>query len=314
VLTKLVQDMLDGDRHSLAKLFTLLETDNDNFLELMSLLHQHTGKAYCIGVTGSPGVGKSTLIDSLLQMIRKQGLKAGVIAVDPSSPFTGGAVLGDRIRMSHHVLDDGVFIRSLASRGAQGGLSRVTGAGVNLLDAYGADIVLVESVGVGQTELDVMNIVDTVVVVMVPEGGDSVQISKAGLIEIADIFVVNKSDRPGAERLAGVIGSEMNLNDETSWWKPSIHLTQANNNQGINHLWQSILDHRRVSEETFNLESRRSKRRILEFSTAVQYFIDSKLRNPDFQDQGFESILSSVEKGDLDPYSAVKKFLSGSNS
>src|SRR5947209_8431491 len=190
--------MLGGDRVALARLMTLVENRAPGLPALMSRLHPHTGGAHVIGVTGPPGAGKSTLTDRITARLRAAGHRVGIVAVDPTSPFSGGAVLGDRIRMQAHFLDPGVFIRSLASRGSHGGVARPTRDVIRLLDAYGMDRVLVETVGVGQTELDVMRLADTTVVVLVPEAGDAVQVMKAGLLEIADLFLVNKADREGA--------------------------------------------------------------------------------------------------------------------
>jgi len=197
-ITKLVEQMLKGENVSLSRIISLLENESSQTAEIMKLVSPHLGKAHSIGITGPPGVGKSTLADKLTALVRKQGLKVGIVAVDPSSPFTGGAVLGDRIRMQQHYLDDGVFIRSMATRGSMGGLPQVAGSVIKVLDAAGKDIILVETVGVGQSEVDIMERTDTVLVVLCPESGDAIQTMKAGLFEIADIFIVNKADNPGA--------------------------------------------------------------------------------------------------------------------
>ncbi|MDP6783417.1 MAG: methylmalonyl Co-A mutase-associated GTPase MeaB, partial [Dehalococcoidia bacterium] len=194
----LVERMLAGGQQPLARLITLVERESTEVPQIMKLIQPHLGKAHIIGITGPPGAGKSTMVDKLTAQIRKRGATVGIVAVDPTSPFSGGAVLGDRIRMQQHYLDEGVFIRSMATRGSHGGLPHTTRGVVKLMDAFGKDFILVETVGVGQTELDIMEAADSVVVVLVPEAGDTIQTLKAGLLEIADIFVVNKADREGA--------------------------------------------------------------------------------------------------------------------
>ena len=302
---QLVRQMLDGDRQALAKLFTLLESDAKQIPSLMKELHPHTGRAYCVGVTGPPGAGKSTLVDGLIQFIRPGGSSVGVLAVDPTSPFSGGAVMGDRIRMKRHFLDRGVFIRSLATRGGHGGLSRAAMAAVRLLDAFGQDIVLVESVGVGQTELDVMNVADTVVVTLVPEMGDAVQALKAGLMEIADIFVVNKADRQGADRVAASVRAELRDRGPYSWWTPPVVMTQAHRGKGVEELHQAISHHRVESERESQLQRRRSERRRLEFTRAVREHIEARVTELQRRGDEFGDLVAQVERGDIDPYSAA---------
>src|SRR4030043_2461898 len=214
---RLLEQMLKGENISLSRVISLIENDSSQVPEIMQFIAPHVGKAHCIGITGPPGGGKSTLVDKLTALMRKQDQKVGIIAVDPTSPFTGGAVLGDRIRMQQHYLDDGVFIRSMATRGTRGGLPKTAPNVMKLLDASGKDIVLVETAGVGQTELDIMETVDATVVVLVPEAGDTIQTMKAGLMEIADIFAVNKADRPGADYLVGELMSMLHQSPKQSW-------------------------------------------------------------------------------------------------
>src|SRR4030042_1689813 len=193
---ELIDKMLTGDVPSLARLISIVERDNAEVPAVMKLVYANPGKAYCVGITGPAGAGKSTIVDKLTAVIRQQGLTVGIICADPSRPFSGGRALGDRIRMQQHYLDEGVFIRSMATRGSQGGLPRNTSYVIKLLSAFGKDFILVETVGVGPTELDIMQNTDTTVVILTPEAGDTIQTMKAGLLEIADIFVVNKADRP----------------------------------------------------------------------------------------------------------------------
>lgn len=243
-ITKLVISMLAGDKKSLAKLISLAENESPSFPEILDMLRPHLGKSHCIGITGPPGSGKSTLVGKLATKIRSQGLSTGIIAVDPSSPISGGAVLGDRVRMQKHYLDNGVFIRSMATRGSHGGLSNAVKATVNLLDAFGKDTIIIETVGVGQTELSITEIADIVVLVLVPEFGDDIQCMKAGIVEIADIIVVNKADREGAERLANELRAAVTSAHRKS--QPSIIITQAIHDIGIEELYQEI-DKRRKS-------------------------------------------------------------------
>ena len=230
--------MFAGTKASLARLISAVERESPDLPEVMEMINPLLGKAYCIGITGPPGGGKSTMVDKLAAVIRSKGLSVGVVAVDPSSPISGGAILGDRIRMQQHYLDDGVFIRSMATRGSHGGLSKAVRATVNLLDAFGLDIVMVETVGVGQTETSIMEIADTIVLVLVPESGDAIQFMKAGLIEVADIIVVNKADHEGAERLVAELKDTLIFNGKQA--KQSIMVTQAVNDIGIEELYQEL--------------------------------------------------------------------------
>ena len=244
MVSQLVEEATAGDRRALARLFTLLERDDDTLAAIVRATHAHAGRAYTVGITGPPGAGKSTLVDGLVRASRDEGLSVGVLAVDPTSPFSGGAVLGDRIRMQQHFLDRGVFIRSLATKGAHGGLSRVAWAAQRLLDACGRDVVYVETVGVGQTELEVMRVADTVVVTLVPEAGDAVQAMKAGLMEIADVFVVNKTDRSGADRMVSALRSMIEIGERRPDWMPPVIASQAHRRLGIEELHDAIARHR----------------------------------------------------------------------
>ncbi|MBI1908627.1 MAG: methylmalonyl Co-A mutase-associated GTPase MeaB [Deltaproteobacteria bacterium] len=250
---ELIKKMLSGDKAALARVITLVENRSNGHLALMAEIQKHCGQATTIGVTGPPGSGKSTLVDKLTKNLRAEGKKIGIVAIDPSSPFSGGAVLGDRIRMQDHATDEAVFIRSLGSRGSRGGLSRATREVVKLYDAFGMDIVIVETVGVGQTELDIMEVADTTLVVLTPESGDTIQTMKAGILEIADIFVVNKADRDGAGQIQAELMAMLQLGEETKKrgeapsggtpWKPPVLLVQATKEIGIGELLQEIRRH-----------------------------------------------------------------------
>ncbi len=303
----LVERMLGGDTVALARLITRVE--QGGAAEVVRYIHHRLGKAYCVGITGPPGAGKSTLVDRVTTVWRKRRFTVGIVAADPTSPFSGGAVLGDRIRMQQHYLDSGVFIRSMATRGSHGGLPVTVGGVVKLLDASGKDFVLIETVGVGQTELDIVQNSDTVVVVLVPEAGDTIQTMKAGLLEIADIFVVNKADRPGAEHLVNELRAMLQLRPDDGWWQVPVVTTVAVADTGIEVLCQEIERHREAMERSGKLEERRRQRRRREFLNAVeQRLVDEVLRHVE-SDGRLAEYLAMVEAGKVDPYSAADEVL-----
>jgi LAO/AO transport system kinase len=307
-ITRLVEQMLKGENASLSRVISLVENESNQVPEIMKLIAPHLGRAHRIGITGPPGVGKSTLADKLTALMRQQGLKVGIIAVDPSSPFTGGAVLGDRIRMQQHYLDDGVFIRSMATRGGLGGLPQTAGSVIKLLDAAGKDTVLVETVGVGQSEIDIMGKTDTVLVILCPESGDAVQTMKAGLFEIADIFVVNKADNPGADNFVRDIQAMLQLR-EPSWWDIPVVATQALNDVGTEELYRQIQLHYQTLCKDGRLSQRRQLQRKQDFVRTLERKLASKLLRLIEQDGQLSGYIHKVEKGDLDPYSAVDEIL-----
>ncbi len=306
---ELVKKMLAGDTRSLARLITLMERGNQEIPQIMKEIQPHLHRAYVCGFTGPPGSGKSTLVDKLTAVIRKEGHSVGIIAVDPSSPFTGGAVLGDRIRMQQHYLDEGVFIRSMALRESHGGLPRTVGGVIKLMDAFGKDFILVETIGVGQTELDIIKNSDTVTVLLTPEGGDPIQAMKAGLLEIADILLVNKADRPGTDDMVAGLMSLLSYYPRNSWWEPPVLTSQAVNDIGIGQLFETIASHRRALEESGKLEERRREQRKGELRKMVTESISSRLNEMMAEDADFLSCLAKVETGDIDAYSAYTEIL-----
>ncbi|MCH8207163.1 MAG: methylmalonyl Co-A mutase-associated GTPase MeaB [Chloroflexi bacterium] len=309
MISQLVQRMLKGDRRALARLLSLLEQDPKSLPQVMKAVHPHIGRAYCVGVTGPPGAGKSTIVDGIVQVLRDGDTSVGVLAVDPTSPFTGGAVLGDRIRMQRHSLDEGVFIRSLATRGTHGGLPRAVGAAVKLLDAYGREVVIVETVGVGQTELDIMGVADTVVVVLTPESGDAVQAMKAGLTEIGDLFVVNKADRDGSGRLVVALRSALAMGAAHAFWRPPVLKAEAHRGKGIQALYDAIIKHRRTMEKGSLLDERRRERRRQELVHALTDTVQDAVAGLLADRDALKDLETRVVDGDMDPYSAAAQAL-----
>ena len=311
-LDALVDRMLAGDRRALARLITRVENRGPGVSEVMRRAHSRTGRAYTVGITGPPGAGKSTLVDRLTAAIRKTDATVSVIAVDPTSPFTGGAVLGDRIRMQAHTLDPGVFIRSMATRGSLGGLARATAETQKLLDAAGFDWVVVETVGVGQTELDIVRLADTTVVVLVPESGDGIQTMKAGLLEGADILVVNKADREGAPRLVTELKYMVHLHRESQQasrdidWEVPILTTEAVHDVGVADLLETIGRHRTALESSGVLERRRQARRARELRALILAELRQEVDRALADGGALERVLADVEAGRVDPYTAIR--------
>ncbi len=309
-VTEQVTQLVGGNQLALARLLTLVEAEDPATGKVMAAVQAHLGKAHMVGITGPSGAGKSTMVDRLAAIARSQGRTVGIVAVDPTSPFTGGALLGDRIRMQQHYLDPGVFIRSMATRGSLGGLSRAAFNAVKLLDAAGKDLVLLETVGVGQTELDIMGAVDTVVVILVPEAGDFVQTMKAGLMEIADIFVVNKADREGARQVVGELEAMVAMSPKVSWWQIPVLATQAHQDVGVDKVAEAVEAHKRALIESGEMERRRRTRRKREFLRILEQELTLRLLQRMSGDGMWAETLSHVEQGDLDPYSAAHRVLS----
>ncbi len=311
----LVDRMLQGDHLALARLITLVENRSSLVPEIMREIYPRTGRAYSVGLTGPPGAGKSSLADTLTTLLRGEGATVGIVAVDPSSPYSGGAVLGDRIRMQAHVLDPDVFIRSMATRGSLGGLARATNEVVKLLDAFGKAWILIETVGVGQTELQIATTADTTVVILTPESGDAIQTMKAGLLEVADIFVVNKADRTGSDLLLNELMLTVHLNKKGTQvsegldWEVPILLTQAHQGEGVPALYEAIQRHRRLLVESGALERRRAAKRRLEFQEVVVQEVRDLIIERVEGDRRLARVIDEVASGRLDPYSAIAELL-----
>jgi LAO/AO transport system kinase len=300
--------VLSGDVRALARAISMAEDRDPEASRLVAELQPNTGKAYLVGLTGSPGTGKSTLVDALVKVVREKGQTVGVIAVDPSSPFTGGAVLGDRIRMSRHTLDKGVFIRSMGARGHLGGLAAATREAIHLLDAYGRDVILVETVGVGQSELEISTICDTVVLVVMPESGDAVQTIKAGILEIADVFVVNKADLGGAEKTRRLIQDALAMGPKQAW-RPPIVLASAVKEDGIEAVWEAVVAHRKFLEDSGGLESRREQRLKQEVVSIVAERAREDARQMLEGDTPIGRRLRENRNGKLNPYELADELL-----
>ncbi len=306
---EMVQKMLGGDELCLARLITMIERSAPEVPRIMSQINLNLGKSHIVGITGPPGGGKSSIADRLTGLMRADGFSVGMVACDPSSPFSGGAVLGDRIRMQQHYLDKGVFIRSMATRDGRGGLSPTAKEVLKLMDAFGKDFVLVETVGVGQTELDIMDTADTVVVVLVPEAGDAIQAMKAGILEIADIFVINKADREGADAVAEDLKQMLRLNPKHEWWEVPVLTTEAINNVGIDELYEGIKNHRKALEEAGQLDIRRKAQRRAEFLQVVERSVRERILALIKKNEQLTVSLERVEQGEIDPYSATDDLL-----
>lgn len=306
----LAEKILQGDIRAAARLMRDVDDGFASAIDELKQLYPHTGRAYLIGITGPPGAGKSTLVDQITAAYRKLGKRVGVVAVDPTSPFTGGAILGDRIRMNRHADDEGVFIRSLATRGCLGGISRSTGDVVNVMDAMGMDVIIIETVGVGQDEIDIVRMAHTTTVVMVPGLGDDIQAIKAGILEIADVFVVNKADRDGADRTARELSMMLEMGERRQGeWLPKVMRTEASRGVGIEELVAEYENHRNYLFSSGVIE-----RFVNEKNSAI---LMDMLKERLFRDiygrivanGTYEKIVSGMSTREVDPYSAVESIL-----
>lgn len=309
-IDEIVKGVLIGDRRSIARAITIAEDNTPEAQKLIAAIYPHTGKAHIIGLTGPGGSGKSTLIEKMVREYRRKGKTVGVVAVDPSSPFTGGAFLGDRIRMQELSTDEGVFIRSMATRNYAGGIAKATKDAVKILDAAGKDIILVETVGAGQSEVEIIKVAQSIVVIHAPGLGDDIQAIKAGLMEIADIFVVNKADRENADKAAMDIQAMLQLNNKETAWKPPILKTIALTGEGVSQLIEKLEEHKNFLEKE---EERRKSllRAEAELVEAIKEKIVNVVINELKKEEKFEDLLHKILDKKIDPASAAEKLLHG---
>ncbi|MBZ5636711.1 MAG: methylmalonyl Co-A mutase-associated GTPase MeaB [Acidobacteriia bacterium] len=304
-----VQKILQGDPRAAARLMTMIENGSPESITLLKSLYRHTGRAYVIGVTGPPGSGKSTLTDGITEELRRRGKTVGVVAVDPTSPFTGGAILADRIRMQRHSLDSGVFIRSMATRGHLGGLARATNDVVDVLDAGGKDYIIIETVGVGQDEIEIVRSAHTSIVVAVPGMGDDIQAIKAGVMEIGDLFVVNKADRDGADKAIMEIEMTLHLGKGTDGWRPKVLKTVAVKGEGVAELAQAILEHQAFLQQRDGRRQKGKERSYWVFFELLQERLTTRVLEGVASNGTLDGLIERIAARETDPYSAVEEVL-----
>lgn len=301
---------LKGDQFAGSKIIRMLEDGDPEGIKELKTIYPHTGKAFIVGITGSPGTGKSTLVDRIISELRSRAFTVGVVAIDPSSPFSGGAVLGDRIRMKRHAADEGVFVRSMSTRGHLGGLSRATGETALVLDAMGFQVIIIETVGIGQDEVEVADLAHTTAVVIQPGTGDDIQAMKAGILEIGDIFIVNKADKPGAEDLCQQLNIMLDMRScREDGWRPPVLKTVAVKNEGITELAVTFLAHHRRLTETGKLAERMMKREIHFFRELVKEMAAEKIFRCIDDDPAYAAMVKKIKGRSLDPYSAAEQIL-----
>lgn len=306
-MNKLLERALAGDTRSIGRLISLVEADSPTSKEIMKAIYPKTGRAQVIGITGSPGAGKSTFVNRLIAQFRAEGKQVGVIAIDPSSPFTGGAILGDRLRMQDHAVEEGVFIRSMGSRGNLGGVSRGTHEGALILDACGFDVVIIETVGVGQSEVDIVKIADTVCLILTPGMGDDVQIMKAGIMEIADVFVVNKADKEGADKVAADVQVMLKMLGEREW-VPPVALVSSNKNTGIDEVKDIIKNHSAYLHNSEEGKRRRWSQLEMEVEAILRGEISLLVENA-WKERRTDSLMDELSSRKSDPYTLAGEII-----
>lgn len=305
----IARELLAGNRLALSRAITAIENEYPEANTIMKQIYPHTGNAYVLGITGPPGAGKSTLTDKLARAYRAKGKTVGIVAVDPTSPFTGGAILGDRIRMNGLTLDEGVFIRSMGTRGSLGGLSHKTADAVKAMDAFGKDIVIVETVGVGQSEVDIVKAADTTMVILIPGMGDDIQAIKAGILEIGDLFAINKSDLDGADKLVREINMMLDLDSLMTDWRPPIQKVVANQNEGIEELLVRIAEHRAHIDKSGELARRRTKRTRDETLDILSAHIGTYIKQRIVDTGRLDAYVDQIKRRETDPYTVVSELM-----
>lgn len=306
---EIVEKLLGGSMLALSKAITAVENETEAAVKIMTEIYPHTGNAYVLGITGPPGAGKSTMTDKIAKEYRKRGKTVGIVAIDPTSPYSGGAILGDRIRMMDLMSDDGIFVRSMATRGSLGGLSQKTGDAVKLLDAAGYDVVIIETVGVGQSEVDIVKTADTSMVVVIPGMGDDIQAIKAGILEIGDLFTINKADREGTDKLNIEIEMMLELNPDHVGWRPPINRTIASKGEGIEAVVDSVEAHKAYLIESGKLTDIRRKRIKNEVTAMLNDKVNRYIDANVIQTPEFEEKVVKMQTREIEPYSVVDEIV-----